>query len=844
MKSHRLIITGLVFLSILSLWATPVFAQRPDDVINKKSINMPLLERLTKEGVDNVRNNLKLSFLHPDDILYKAANFHAEYLEDHEFSHYQPENPKTKTPQLRVEYFGAVRYYAGENIVMIPLRATPGRNKNYTYQQAADLMVDLWVNSPGHYQNIIHQDYSHTAIGMHYDRKNDRLYAVQVFALVHTFSNSEELAKRKIEPVKKYPYHLKANEKISEGENLNGYNFDVDWKDNRLFLFSFQDSRKLQHLIRKRKDGLALEFVSYTPYRCGNPAYYGEKSRRSGESVLNGWLSKPVYKKEIYKELAKYHASMSKAGMDKEKLARRLYRQFKKEKKTPPYWYIPIANAIEMADYGEANLVLIKNEKITDIQYFIYSSGKPFPPANLPDLKADWPGGNFNIQQAPEVLKIDVPFEINQTFLPATEAQSVFMVDSLRKLDILRVRITSYASVEGNDSVNFFLQQQRGLWIKDFLHKELNNTAIQYDLKGAENWNLFARQIRNSPLNYLFKLKKDSIKNIIVSNSSSQISDFLNQQRRAEVSILFHKDTKKENFKLVLQAWDSLYKALNHNPDPVGVSKRIADLEIIQKELYKHVRENRSKADLMGTYEFPRKPSWARLINNRNWLLASLNGDTTDSFYEDVKFCGTRAGASEVEKFNYAVCYLKKQTQTYPLITDECKTVERVFKTIDWTKLHYKEVLPVRFTMNLFLCLYHRYNIKDYKLRQGYYADVVKDFRMKTKQDTLELAGMHVFMRDTDAAFRLVKEAVDKNSYNKEILKLYLILSYFHYDFPAGSPQLYSYYNLLKKHRDELTTAEWCSLFLRENRISFQALDYAPLRKLVCETCGDLIINY
>lgn len=59
--------------------------------------------------------------------------------------------------------------YGGENVAM-------NSNRNITPRD----LTQQWVNSPGHYQNMIYADYAHVGFGYAYDA-NGALYAVQQF---------------------------------------------------------------------------------------------------------------------------------------------------------------------------------------------------------------------------------------------------------------------------------------------------------------------------------------------------------------------------------------------------------------------------------------------------------------------------------------------------------------------------------------------------------------------------------------------------------------------------------------------------------------------------------------
>jgi hypothetical protein len=294
----------------------------------------------------------------------------------------------------------------------------------------------------------------------------------------------------------------------------------------------------------------------------------------------------------------------------------------------------------------------------------------------------------------------------------------------------------------------------------------------------------------------------------------------------------------------VFSRWDSLYQVAINSPDVREQKRIIPELEVLQWTMCetKSLPVN-DIAQRMAAWQFPRREEWARLINNRNWLLSIAGMDTSSGFNKDVIFCGTRKGATDIEKYNYITILLKQELARYHKPSKTVKPIEQLYKTVDWSSFYSKEILTVRTNLNLLLCLYHLPKIKDHKLTADYYGKLIRDYPCKTMQDTLALANMHIFMNNSEAAYNMVKKAVETKSYNKDILKLYLILSYDHYDFPLGVKHIYPYYNLLMKHKAELTPQEWCGLFQEGTRVSFQAMDYETLRNTLCETCGDVTIT-
>lgn len=150
------------------------------------------LEQLIKEKIDSVRVKHKRSVLTMDPILYKAAKQHSTYIKKTgKLSHTEVGDKKMKTPQDRVNYFGATNLLAGENILWTDynMNLTSNRGKKFNGKSLMDLanaIVTLWVESPDHYKNMLTKEYTLTGVSVEFDTKTNRVYVTQVFAYYWT----------------------------------------------------------------------------------------------------------------------------------------------------------------------------------------------------------------------------------------------------------------------------------------------------------------------------------------------------------------------------------------------------------------------------------------------------------------------------------------------------------------------------------------------------------------------------------------------------------------------------------------------------------------------------------
>lgn len=147
--------------------------------------------------------------LHPlkmDTALRKAAQDYANILQQGKFfDHIHPSNSRKETPLKRVLFFGGKETSTAENLASISIFNIPVRNttlyvidreKNlysstpnglpvsfHTEISAATSIVESWLNSPGHRENLLHKDLYRVGCGatiMKHQSSSPMIIAVQV----------------------------------------------------------------------------------------------------------------------------------------------------------------------------------------------------------------------------------------------------------------------------------------------------------------------------------------------------------------------------------------------------------------------------------------------------------------------------------------------------------------------------------------------------------------------------------------------------------------------------------------------------------------------------------------
>lgn len=146
-------------------------------VLGNSSIETQKLYELEIEKqVNEFRAKYKKNNLNADECLQKAAKMHADYLiTEKVLSHFQ-KNKDLKTPIDRVNKFNCKYEIILENVAYFEFNDFPNA------KDGAKNLVDLWIKSKGHKDNMINKFVNQfgTSVAIDWDKK--KVIAVQVFS--------------------------------------------------------------------------------------------------------------------------------------------------------------------------------------------------------------------------------------------------------------------------------------------------------------------------------------------------------------------------------------------------------------------------------------------------------------------------------------------------------------------------------------------------------------------------------------------------------------------------------------------------------------------------------------
>lgn len=154
--------------------------------VDIRNIDFNLLNELVHRGINEVRASKGVASLEPNSILEASANDQNVYMiQSDKLTHYQ-NSPHKKTVKDRVLSFGGNGFRTmGENVQYkgYPVR-TSGRYREVitdSYHKTAVDLVMNWVNSPGHYKNLISPNFKYVGTAVGWNPENSALFATQVF---------------------------------------------------------------------------------------------------------------------------------------------------------------------------------------------------------------------------------------------------------------------------------------------------------------------------------------------------------------------------------------------------------------------------------------------------------------------------------------------------------------------------------------------------------------------------------------------------------------------------------------------------------------------------------------
>lgn len=576
MQTFFTILTITIFSVLTSL------AQAPFSPVNLQEPNITQLELLTFNSVNQLRKEKNHPDLIWDEVLLKAAKDHAEYLiKENKISHYQTIKGK-RTPAERVKIHGGLIYsIVGENIVEIPLGVNLPvagiKRSTVTYLSSSQTMALAWKASPGHYKNIINPKYNCTALGIAYDPGKQRLIAVQVFGYVTNPGTQTKLPDYSSEllnyPEQKLPFRL--NKYKYQSKNTKAINRFQNLKVHRGYLIGSYKIAK--RIFKGRRSGISQEYIPLSQFDSTSKEFSSIPNRRNGLYELNGQLSKPVYRRKLLK--------YSRKNTQRPIIISTPFFQIKGH--TKQFIYPLASNGYKK----EFNLFFIKSKRLVSFKTYLNVSAKlfddNFPSLNytnsFKELKTE---KKFRICYTYDTLQYKIYFTPGSTEIHPEKQMEIRNSISGKNGKTIHIEAAAYASIEGDKSSNQRLAKDRMEQFMQLIRPYKDSMVTTPKIKIREQWELFYKQIKGTPLESLKTMPSDDIREYVnIHKKDSLLSALLNEQRYMVISMVWRNDHKVYlPAKTTLEEYDSLKTRIQETLKPSR--EHLAALEKKQLALY------------------------------------------------------------------------------------------------------------------------------------------------------------------------------------------------------------------------------------------------------------------
>ena len=153
--------------------------------IDIHALDKSLLNYLIQEQVNELRKKKKLWALKIDPFLKQAALDHNNYMATYEKLQHEQHHWGKENVLDRVRLAKGKHHKLGENLQFLGFTVLlKGEEKSVlapTYAAAAEEIVENWISSKSHYDNLIHKGFDYFGTAILYHPKQKGIYITQVY---------------------------------------------------------------------------------------------------------------------------------------------------------------------------------------------------------------------------------------------------------------------------------------------------------------------------------------------------------------------------------------------------------------------------------------------------------------------------------------------------------------------------------------------------------------------------------------------------------------------------------------------------------------------------------------
>jgi hypothetical protein len=522
----------------------------------------------------------------------------------------------------------------GEELTILA-PVSKGRD-NYKTAEVAKVIWTRWENNKKDKEVLLKAQYMLIGIKCVMQKDGKKVVATAVFGGYDSFNTGAKMKKELAVPFNTKSKKLLTPDAKSCKTCDKWKNYDILQKglkvENGKIYLEYANLKDLKRLLKKPKDGLAVDIVQRSQYE--NAEYNIVDNNFQNKGIMQKIITKDnVFAKNLIKPdpKAKKKVKINKLKIEMGKFNPKI---------TGPY---------------ELNLIIVQDGHVCKTitrTYLEKGDQESSTPVGI--IPADSTVGlkpAFEPKSESSILNFTIPFEKNKSEFKPEDVQP--FIKALNEPDFIidGLYIYAYSSIEGDANSNAKLQRKRAESVTNVL-QGMQQNKITPNIETKDSWMLFELEMEDGKYADLVKLGKEKVIKKINADATllAELEPVLSKQRFAQMVLDVTYDIsgdKEHKFTAV-----SFARALKANK--IAQAYKIMEYAYIQK-LNKKYPE-----DVMDSLKIPNDARFINMLNNKayyNYLANSSIVDEDD--YAEFKNLEKLDATNNVVKFNRIFCSIK-----------------------------------------------------------------------------------------------------------------------------------------------------------------------------------------
>ncbi len=520
-----------------------------------------------------------------------------------------------------------------ETALLAPV--SKGRD-NYKTLDVAKVIWTRWENNKKDKEILLKAQYMMIGIKCELQKDGKKVVATAVYGGYDSFNAGAKMKKELAVPFNTKSKKLLTPDQKSCKNCDKWKNYDVLQQglkvENGKIYLEYANLKDLKRLLKKTKDGLAVDVVQRAQYEKEN--YNIVDNNLQNKGVMQKVVSKDqVFDKNLIKPdpKSKKKVKINKLKIEMGKLNPKI---------TGPY---------------ELNLIIIQDGHVCKTitrSYLEKGDQESSTPVGI--IPADESVGlkpAFEPKSESSILNFTIPFEKNKSeFKPEDIAP---FIKALNEPDFLidGLYIYAYSSIEGDAMANAKLQRKRAESVTNVL-QSMQQNKITPNIETRDSWNLFELEMEDGKYADIVKLGKEKAIKKINSDKTllAELEPVLAKQRFAQMVMDVTYDIsgdKEQKFTIV-----SFNRALKAN--------KIQQAYKIMEYAFAKKTEKKYTDDVMDSLKIPNDSKLINMMNNKvyfNYLSNSSIADEDD--FQEFKRIEKLDATNDIVRFNRIFCSIK-----------------------------------------------------------------------------------------------------------------------------------------------------------------------------------------